>query len=337
MASVDIIMPLYNKAKTIGRAVRSIQQQTMSDWRLIVVDDGSTDNGPEIVRGIKDDRITMVHQENKGPGAARNAGIALARSKYIAFLDADDQWYKWYLENSLNAIRNNDVTLVGAMYDEWPKKVDMTQFWAKRNVHPGKYFLQGDENPQTTESLMMFFHVGNSLMLTDVARKYDGFYDKDLCARGEDTIFFTRIVFNEKVMIIGPPAVRHHREDSNLSNVIQPLSPLTTQPEVVLNYCPAEKRDLLRKALACRALRAAHIRVRKGLKSDAVELLNRYPEAKMYKYYYYYRCRFKMALGPCLPCWVRFKCAVGPPTKRFLKNLACKLHLIADDSEDTLP
>ncbi len=74
MALVDIVMPLYNKAETVARSIESIRQQELEDWHLIVVDDGSTDEGAQIVREIQDKRIELISQENQGPGAARNVG-----------------------------------------------------------------------------------------------------------------------------------------------------------------------------------------------------------------------------------------------------------------------
>lgn len=327
MPEVSIVMPLYNKAGTVGRAVESILNQTFTDWQLIVVDDGSTDNSAEIVGVLGDGRIELIRQSNQGPGAARNAGIAAARGKYLAFLDADDEWYRWYLANAVEAITNNDVSLVGTTFYEWPKKMDMTGHWAKRGIRFGKYQMVGNENPKWVESLILFFHVGNSLLRTDVAGKYGGFYDKGKCKTGEDTFFFMRIVINEPVMVTGPAAVRHHREESDLSNVLNhPLAPIFTEPEQILDSCTEERRGLMRKVIARLALRTAHHKARNGFKKDAVELLRRFPDSKEYRLLYY-RCRCEIALSGVLPYWARFRCAVGPPVRLFVKSLAWRLRL----------
>ena len=96
--SISIVMPLYNKEKDVGRAIASVLAQTISDFELLVVNDGSTDNGPEIVRSITDERIRIIDQENGGVSVARNRGIAAAQSDLIAFLDADDEWKPFFLE-----------------------------------------------------------------------------------------------------------------------------------------------------------------------------------------------------------------------------------------------
>lgn len=95
---VTVVMPLYNKEAEVGRAVRSTLLQTVSDIELIVVNDGSTDNGPEIVHGIDDPRVRIIDQKNAGVSAARNRGIHEAKSDLIAFLDADDEWKPSFLE-----------------------------------------------------------------------------------------------------------------------------------------------------------------------------------------------------------------------------------------------
>lgn len=99
---VSVVMPLFNKEKEVARAISAVLAQSMPDFDLIVVDDGSTDSGPEIVRGYRDPRIRLVSQANAGVSAARNRGIELARAGLIAFLDADDEWRPVFLMTVLD-------------------------------------------------------------------------------------------------------------------------------------------------------------------------------------------------------------------------------------------
>ncbi len=98
---VSVVMPLYNKGKEVGRALSSAQAQTVSDWEMIVVNDGSTDGGAEIVQRLDDGRIILLHQLNAGVSAARNRGTQESRADLIAFLDADDEWAPDFLETIL--------------------------------------------------------------------------------------------------------------------------------------------------------------------------------------------------------------------------------------------
>lgn len=89
---VSVIIPMYNARQTIGHTLESLQQQTLTLWNALVVDDGSTDGSADIVRGLaqEDPRITLLYQANRGPGAARNVGIERADGWFLNFLDADD-------------------------------------------------------------------------------------------------------------------------------------------------------------------------------------------------------------------------------------------------------
>jgi glycosyltransferase involved in cell wall biosynthesis len=330
MAEVDIIIPLYNKADYVCRAIDSILRQTVRDWHLIVVDDGSSDNGPDIVRNIKDSRIDLIQQSNQGPGAARNAGIARANSNYLAFLDADDEWCPCYLANALAAIKENDVALVSSMYYTWPSQKDMTQFWANRNVLAKKYELQGSESPRWAARLTPFMSPWNTVIRRDIAVKYDGFYGRDHCMRAEDETFFMRIAFGERFMFIGPPAVRYHTESSTIGHIPKPhpLEPFLADPQVLLGYCPEHKKNLLHQVLSYRALGTARHWARYGLKTQAQQLLERFPGARAYRARYY-RCRCEIILSRWLPLWLKLKWAIGPRTRQFLRRLGQKLSLIS--------
>lgn len=113
-----IIMPLYNKAPYVRKAVESVMEQTFGDWELIVVDNGSTDSSGEIVTGITDSRIRIVRlEENIGPGGARNYGVSQSAAPWVCFLDADDWWEPTFLEEMTGLIeRHPDAGIYGTGY-----------------------------------------------------------------------------------------------------------------------------------------------------------------------------------------------------------------------------
>ncbi len=101
---VSIIIPAYNVAAYIRESIDSVLAQTISDWELIVVNDGSMDDTTAIVRNYNDLRIMLIEQDNAGVSAARNAGIAKAKGEFVAVLDADDGWMPTNLEEKLNVL-----------------------------------------------------------------------------------------------------------------------------------------------------------------------------------------------------------------------------------------
>jgi glycosyltransferase involved in cell wall biosynthesis len=99
---VSIVMATYNRADTIERAIRSVQTQSLSDWELIIVNDGSTDDTAAVLETLLEERIKIIHQENGGFVNARNTGLSASTGKYIAFLDSDDEWLSFHLELCVN-------------------------------------------------------------------------------------------------------------------------------------------------------------------------------------------------------------------------------------------
>lgn len=99
-------MPLYNKEPHVKRALDSVINQTVQDFEIIVVNDGSTDKSADVVKSYTDARIRLTNQKNAGVSAARNRGINEAKSELIAFLDADDEWMPNYLETILKLRKN---------------------------------------------------------------------------------------------------------------------------------------------------------------------------------------------------------------------------------------
>lgn len=95
--AISVVIPLYNKEKEIKRAVTSALSQNLSPLEIIVVDDGSTDGGPDIVAAMNNPKIKLFRQTNAGVSVARNNGVKFARGQFIAFLDADDQWLDTHL------------------------------------------------------------------------------------------------------------------------------------------------------------------------------------------------------------------------------------------------
>ena len=102
---ISVVIPLYNKAHTIKKTLDCVLRQTYRDYEIVIVDDGSNDNGVQLINEkYQDSQIRIISQKNQGVSVARNTGIEKARGEWISFLDADDLWDSQYLEYVNNAI-----------------------------------------------------------------------------------------------------------------------------------------------------------------------------------------------------------------------------------------
>lgn len=106
MKTFSVVIPLYNKASYIVDTVNSVLNQTYQDFEIVVVDDGSVDDGVARLETIQDTRIRLIRQENQGVSVARNTGVWNAEGEYIAFLDADDNWNSDYLSEIAKIIKD---------------------------------------------------------------------------------------------------------------------------------------------------------------------------------------------------------------------------------------
>lgn len=130
-AFFSIIVPLYNKEEYIKSTIDSVLAQSYTNYEIIIVDDGSSDKSPQIVRSIKDSHIIFYSKNNGGVSSARNFGINKSKGNYICFLDSDDLWTENYLETLNNIIsKNKDVDMICSafnMFKEDPQNCILPQ------------------------------------------------------------------------------------------------------------------------------------------------------------------------------------------------------------------
>lgn len=127
---ITVIIPMYNAEKTITQAMDSVRNQTAGELirKVVVVDDGSTDNSSEIVKAYAENYpnfpLWYIYQENKGAASARNLGYKKAKTKYVAFLDADDAWMPNKLERQWKIITDNpQIRFLGTAWEEKPLRI----------------------------------------------------------------------------------------------------------------------------------------------------------------------------------------------------------------------
>jgi len=124
---VSVVIPTYNRADTLSRTLDSVLEQTYRHIELIVVDDGSTDSTAEMIKKYND-QIQYSYQENAGPSAARNRGIAEARGDLVTFLDSDDLWLPTKLETQVRLMNQLDASIVCCLCNALMRQSDGREF-----------------------------------------------------------------------------------------------------------------------------------------------------------------------------------------------------------------
>jgi glycosyltransferase involved in cell wall biosynthesis len=208
MSKFSVIMPLYNKAPYVRKAVESVVVQTCRDWELIVVDDGSTDGGGDIVASIADPRIRLVQQENAGVSAARNRGASLSTAPYITFLDADDWWEPTFLEEMDGLIaRHPGAGIYG------------TAYWIVRNGHRrlapiglDAGFTEGEINYCQVYARTLCMPL-TSITICMPRRSFDdaGCFPTGV-RLGEDFLLWLRVALNHKTVLLNTPLANYNQD-----------------------------------------------------------------------------------------------------------------------------
>jgi Glycosyl transferase family 2 len=258
---LSIVVPLFNKSGYIRRALDSIANQTFGDFEVIIVNDGSTDGGENIAALYPDTRFRVINQENEGPGAARNAGIAQATGELIAFLDADDEWLPHHLETAVRAFQRHGskISVFSAGYIECPAEVSTEPMWRRRGIEDGFVTIDASTRPDRLHYLLAFMTPCASVTRTETLQKWGGFYEHR-CTFGEDSFLWLKILFNETVLFQLQPNVRIHREAGSLSQNLgraRPVEPLLSHPDEIERACPRHLLSLLRRFLDLRAFKTA--------------------------------------------------------------------------------
>ena len=207
MVKFSVIVPLYNKAQYVRKALDSIVSQTFTDWECIIVDDGSTDNSAAVCEEYTVHHtpytIHLLRQPNSGVAAARNNGVAKSKGEYVCFLDADDWWEPSYLEEMSLLIKEYpDAGLYGCDY-----------FYVKngkKKIYPKDTEGYIDYCQVYTHCGAMPIHPNGAIIQRKVYDEIGGF-DPSI-KMGEDFILFMQIVLNYKVAFLNKQLVTFNQD-----------------------------------------------------------------------------------------------------------------------------
>ncbi len=214
---VSIILPTYNRASYLDRAISSVLKQSYSNFELIIVDDASKDNTEEVVRSFKDERIIYIkNPRNLGGAGARNVGIKRAKGSFIAFQDSDDEWHPEKLKIQMEAFENAEPD-VAVVYTAFIRKVG------------DKEFIVPPPNVKKTEGYIyreLLYHINFVGTPTAVVRKKAlenvGLFDERF-PRLQDWDLFLRLAKKYRFKFIKKPLLTAYDIPGNISSNIDAL------------------------------------------------------------------------------------------------------------------
>lgn len=227
MPRVSVIIPTYNRVDVLPRAIDSVRKQTMEDFELIVVDDGSTDDTQSYLQSLDDPRIrTVAHGTNQGANVARNTGIEAAEGTYVGFLDSDDEWKRTKLDRQLALLEERPDEWVAVYCDAElhvggaAGRIEMVGARFLARTRPSHKMEGGEELMGEILADNVQPGAGSTLLVrTDVARRIGGF-DESL-DRFQDPEFVLRILEEGKVGYVDEPLVIRHETGSPDPHVVE--------------------------------------------------------------------------------------------------------------------
>lgn len=277
-STISVVVPLYNKAVHVLRSLQSITGQTYAAKEIIVVDDGSTDNGAELVKAAGIPNLRLISQTNGGVSKARNTGIEAATGEFIAFLDADDEWMPLFLEQMMELAERFPVA--GAFASRYQYVVDGEKFKDAKIVDtntPHEGGLLEDFFDIASRGDLPFL-VCTMLVRKEVVDNIGGFPEGE--PMGEDQDFMCRIAERYHVAYSKNINMLYHTEATNRAcernlpeqecpfsqRIMQRLAQQELKPEAKtsrIRFCAAHICHL-----AKRNMRAGNVKVAMRLLSD---------------------------------------------------------------------
>lgn len=270
MPTISVIIPAYNAEKTILETIESIQQQTFSDFELIVINDGSTDGTLAILATISDPRLKVFSYENGGLPVARNRGIDRATGKYLTFIDADDLWTPDKLESQLAALTQHPEA--GAAYS-WTAFIDENSefLYAWEPL-----FFEGNIYPQLL--IENFISSGSNILVRRQYIEAAGRFDPTLKS-AEDWDYYLRLAALCPFALVPQYQILYRRSSQSMTSKVDVMEANCLRViERAFQAAPSELQSLKPQSLAhayrfYAMLCIAHITSNAGVRQASQKLL----------------------------------------------------------------
>ncbi|WP_144186532.1 glycosyltransferase family 2 protein [Elioraea rosea] len=240
-APVSVVIPLHNAARHIGAALDSIAWQTLAPAETIVIDDGSTDGGGAIVAAR--DTARLIAQPNRGVAAARNAGLAAAAQRFVAFLDADDLWCPGHLAGLVElAGRFPDAAVFGAHFLPVPAEATLED--ARRAETPEGHLRRADYVAEAASGMPPFF-TSSCMVRAEAARELGGFPEGE--SHGEDMALWIRLSERDGAAATTSTGALYRRSGTGLTGRTVAVPDAAMRAiDALLPAARPERRDALR-------------------------------------------------------------------------------------------
>jgi glycosyltransferase involved in cell wall biosynthesis len=263
MPKVSVVVLTHNRPDMLCRAVSSVLNQTFQDFEIVLVDDASTDNTPEVVRGLGDARIKYIrHEVNKGEAAAANTGVGSSSGEYIAFLHDDDEWLPDKLDQQVRLLESSPPT-VGAVYTGF-LRVDRSTRKPLKEVIPSK-------RGNIFAEMASHNWVGppSTVVLRRECFERVGLFDESLVI-GPDYDMWIRVSKEYQIEYIQAPLVHYlvhdHRKSSNCQLMIEGLE---TQLTKHAKFLSSDRKNYSYRYLSLGVLHCCNGDLEKGRRAFA--------------------------------------------------------------------
>lgn len=206
---VSVIIPAYNRGYIIRKSIDSVLAQSFTNFELIIIDDGSTDDTKDVIESYNDDRIRYIYQDNAGACVARNNGISHSKGEYVAFHDSDDEWLPMKLKIQLKTIKKTGADIVSCQMlmkttdgkQTTVPKLKKSEYLSLKNLPPGI----------STQTLFMKREVAENLL-----------FDSDM-PRLQDMEWLLRAARRYKIYCIKQYLVNYEVQSDSISAALEKL------------------------------------------------------------------------------------------------------------------
>ena len=245
MPLVSVIIPTYNRASVLPRAIKSVLGQTFRDFELLVVDDGSDDSTADIL-GTFDGRLTALFQENRGVAAARNLGIKCSTGPFLAFLDSDDEWLPEKLARQTDIVDVEDPDFICHTDEIWLRNgMELRQKGIHRK-QGGRFF------PRALERCLIS---PSSVMVSRELMDRVGWFDESLPAAEDYDLWLRITAFHDVDFVQERLVIKHGGREDQLSVLtpaidrfrISAILKILENASLCNDYREAAIRELIRK------------------------------------------------------------------------------------------